>query len=638
MTNGLLLLHVFPVDASMWEPQLAAIRGELAVVAPNFPGFGDAPLAGEVSTMDEAAEVAAAEVAAAGLDRVVVCGLSMGGYVAFAFRRKFRDRVAGLVLANTRAGADDEAGRERRRALAQRLRAEGNEFLVESPPPLLSSEAPAELWNHVKSIIATQSAEAIAAASLGMAERPDSTADLPVIDVPTLVITSSANTLIPPDATSPMADAIPRAQFSSHVPVTDLPLVVLLSEDRSYEPNDRVAVGEDPDDVGAPSDLPVQSLLGVVGPDLAPVLGRERAERGDVGSGVGEDARRLGECLLELGDHPVELRADLGRGGLGEDRADQGGHHGLGRLGDVGLQVAHEVGATPLPRRSGKRCPNRMHQAQVIIGDHELHTGEASYHEVPEERRPARAVLGGEDVEAQDLPPPVAVDRRPHHRGHGADPTGLPAPDLERIEPHVRVRAAVEGPGPERLDLLVQVLGEGGNLRLGDALDAERLHQSVHPPSGDALHVALRHHLHEGPLRAPAGLHEPGGEVASGPELRHEQVHRSGPGVALARAVPVAAVHSIGAPLAVRCAAHRVCLGGHEGLDERPEHLPQQIDVGFLEVLAEPHERVHSWFDHRVPPLRVPWSVLVEDEAVVSYFKDPQAVRTPRAWTLSGAG
>ena len=213
MTNGLLLLHAFPVDASMWKPQLAAIRGELAVVAPNFPGFGDAPLAGEVSTMDEAAEVAAAEVAAAGLDRVVVCGLSMGGYVAFAFWRKFRDRVAGLVLANTRAGADDEAGRERRRALAQRLRAEGNEFLVESPPPLLSSEAPAELWNHIKSIIATQSAEAIAAASLGMAERPDSTADLPGIDVPTLVITSSADTLIPPDATSPMADAIPRGDL-----------------------------------------------------------------------------------------------------------------------------------------------------------------------------------------------------------------------------------------------------------------------------------------------------------------------------------------------------------------------------------------------------------------------------------------
>jgi 3-oxoadipate enol-lactonase len=213
MPTGLLLLHGFPLDASMWAPQLAAFRGEAPVVASSFPGFGDAPLSGEVSTMDEGAERAAADVEAAGLDRVVVCGISMGGYVAFAFWRKFRDRVAGLVLANTRAGADDEAGRERRRALAERVRSEGTGFLVESPPPLLSADAPAELWSQVKSIIAAQSPDAIAAASLGMAERPDSTNDLSGIDVPTLVVTASADTLIPPEATSPMADQIPGAQL-----------------------------------------------------------------------------------------------------------------------------------------------------------------------------------------------------------------------------------------------------------------------------------------------------------------------------------------------------------------------------------------------------------------------------------------
>ena len=213
MPTGLLLLHGFPLDASMWSPQLAALRGEVAVVAPNFPGFGDTPLSGEVSTMDEGAERAMADVEAAGLDRVVVCGVSMGGYVAFAFWRKFRDRVAGLVLANTRPGADDEAGRERRRALAERVRSEGVGFLVDSPPPLLSADAPAELWSQVKSIIAAQSPDAIAAASLGMAERSDSTNDLPGIDVPTLVVTASADTLIPPEATSPMADQIPGAQL-----------------------------------------------------------------------------------------------------------------------------------------------------------------------------------------------------------------------------------------------------------------------------------------------------------------------------------------------------------------------------------------------------------------------------------------
>lgn len=213
MTDGLLLLHAFPLDASMWEPQVAALRGDVAVVAPNFPGFGGAPLSGPVLSMDQAAEEAEAAVADAGIDRVVVCGLSMGGYVAFAFWRRHPERVAGLVLANTKSGADDEAGKERRRALAQRLRTEGNAFLVDAPPPLLSSDAPAELWERVKRVIAEQPAEAIAAASLGMAERPDSTGDLADIDVPTLVITSTGDTLIPPEATSPMADQIPGAHL-----------------------------------------------------------------------------------------------------------------------------------------------------------------------------------------------------------------------------------------------------------------------------------------------------------------------------------------------------------------------------------------------------------------------------------------
>jgi 3-oxoadipate enol-lactonase len=213
MPKGLLLLHAFPLDASMWTSQLSEFRGDVAVVAPNFPGFGGTALAGEVSRMDLAADRAAEELAAGGVDRVVVCGLSRGGYAAFAFWRKYPHKVAGLILANTRAGADDEAGRERRRALAARLRAEGNAFLVDSPPPLLSSDAPAELWAHVRSVIAAQPAEALAAASLGMAERPDSTPDLATIDVPTLVITSTGDTLIPAEATSPMAEQIPGAQL-----------------------------------------------------------------------------------------------------------------------------------------------------------------------------------------------------------------------------------------------------------------------------------------------------------------------------------------------------------------------------------------------------------------------------------------
>ncbi len=215
MTDGLLLVHGHPLDGSMWEAQVSSLRDRVSVVAPDMPGFGGTPGTGDVMTMADGARRCLEALDEAGVDRAVVCGISMGGYIALELWRSSRDRVAGFVFANTRAGADDEAGKERRRALAWRLRAEGNGFLVEQPPPLLSAGAPEVLWDRVKGIIAAQPAEAIAAAALGMAERVDSTPDLPGIDVPTLVVTSTGDTLIPSEATTPMAEAIPGAQLEA---------------------------------------------------------------------------------------------------------------------------------------------------------------------------------------------------------------------------------------------------------------------------------------------------------------------------------------------------------------------------------------------------------------------------------------
>lgn len=215
MALGLLLLHAFPLDASMWEGQVAALSSTLPVVAVNLPGFGDTPLAEPKGWMDHSAGVADAALAAAGVDRVIVCGLSMGGYVALAYARRYRSKVAGVILANTRADADDEAARERRAGLAARLRAEGNGFLADSPPPLLTDDAPAALVDHVKAIIRKQPAEAIARAALGMADRVDSTPDLAGISVPTLVITASRDTLISPSLSEAIAAAVPGAQLET---------------------------------------------------------------------------------------------------------------------------------------------------------------------------------------------------------------------------------------------------------------------------------------------------------------------------------------------------------------------------------------------------------------------------------------
>lgn len=214
MTDGLLLVHAFPLDGRMWDPQVSAFDSGLPVAAPHLPGFGGSLSAGEVMTMAAAAERCLHELDHAGIDRAVVCGLSMGGYVTLELWRRAPERFAGIVLANTRATADPQESAAGRRALAERLRAEGSGFLVESPPPLLSEGATPELRELVRRMISQQPAESIAAASLGMAERPDSTADLVGIHVPALVITSDQDRLIPQEASSPMASQIPDAELA----------------------------------------------------------------------------------------------------------------------------------------------------------------------------------------------------------------------------------------------------------------------------------------------------------------------------------------------------------------------------------------------------------------------------------------
>ncbi|MGH2682465.1 MAG: alpha/beta fold hydrolase [Actinomycetota bacterium] len=210
----LLLAHAWPLDASMWDEQVAALKGEVEVLAPSFPGFGGTPPAGETVTMEAMANSLVAELDRAGAARAVVCGLSIGGYVTFALWRLHRERIAGLVLADTRAEADDQAGKDRRRTVAETVKARGSEWMAENPPPLLSDGTDPALWGRVKEIIRRQPAHAIAAAALGMAERTDSRPILSEIDVPTAVIVGSADALTTPEMSQTIADGIPRAELT----------------------------------------------------------------------------------------------------------------------------------------------------------------------------------------------------------------------------------------------------------------------------------------------------------------------------------------------------------------------------------------------------------------------------------------
>jgi 3-oxoadipate enol-lactonase len=214
MTDGLLLIHAFPLDSRMWDDQVAAFRDRVPTVAVNLPGFGGTELAGDVMTMESAAGRCAEELDRAGIDRAVICGLSLGGYVAFEMWRSHRERMAGLVLANTRAEADGDEAKKRRREVAETVLRDGTTAILDAMRALVSLEASDDLWERVASIVASQPPEAVAAGSLGMAERPDSRPDLPGIAVPALVITSSGDELIAPEVSKPMAEAIPGAELA----------------------------------------------------------------------------------------------------------------------------------------------------------------------------------------------------------------------------------------------------------------------------------------------------------------------------------------------------------------------------------------------------------------------------------------
>jgi pimeloyl-ACP methyl ester carboxylesterase len=118
------LLHAFPLNRMMWEPQIAALFGECRCIVPDLRGFGDSPKSGPYS-MDVFADDVIALLDALQIERAVVGGLSMGGYVALNIVRRYRQRVRALLLADTRASADTPEARQKRDDLIAVARSEG---------------------------------------------------------------------------------------------------------------------------------------------------------------------------------------------------------------------------------------------------------------------------------------------------------------------------------------------------------------------------------------------------------------------------------------------------------------------------------------------------------------------------------
>lgn len=211
----LLFVHGFPLDRTMWIPQLAGLAKIRTCVAVDLRGHGlsevDSP---SDYSMDRFADDIARTMDAMGTDKADLCGLSMGGYVVFAFWRRHRDRVRSLIFCDTKAEADSEEAKEARVKTAELVASDGMSALHAQLAEKMFGSAPSDdVRAKVERIFLNSAPEVAAADALAMRDRPDSTGDLAGIDVPVLWIHGEEDKLMPVDGARATAGKIPGARF-----------------------------------------------------------------------------------------------------------------------------------------------------------------------------------------------------------------------------------------------------------------------------------------------------------------------------------------------------------------------------------------------------------------------------------------
>ncbi len=232
--RAILFVHGFPLDRTLWRHLIATLSGWQRI-APDLRGMGLSDAPDDGYTMTDYADDLAALLDALRIEQAVVCGLSMGGYVGFEMFRRHRDRVAALILVNTRAEPDDETANRGRDNMIALVEQDGAGTLADVMIPKLlgpsSMAAMPRVIEHLRTMITASPGRGLIGALTAMRGRQDSTPLLPTIDVPTLVVAGRDDQLIPTSTTQSIANAIPGAQFTlipeaGHVAPLEQPVAV----------------------------------------------------------------------------------------------------------------------------------------------------------------------------------------------------------------------------------------------------------------------------------------------------------------------------------------------------------------------------------------------------------------------------
>lgn len=212
----LLFVHAFPLNRTMWAPQVSALVERCRCIAADLRGFGESSVRPPYS-MEQYADDLAHLLDQLRVEKVILCGLSMGGYASFAFWRRHRDRVRALVLADTRATADNEEGIGKRRHLIEVARSQGAigvaNLQIASLVGKTTREKQPDTYDGVHRMMAVAPVDGIVGATEAMMIRPDSTATLATIDVPTLIVVGDEDVITQPKDARYMHERIPGSRL-----------------------------------------------------------------------------------------------------------------------------------------------------------------------------------------------------------------------------------------------------------------------------------------------------------------------------------------------------------------------------------------------------------------------------------------
>lgn len=218
MFAPILFLHGFPFNGSLWKPQIEFFQDKRIVLAPDLRGHGQGPKGNAPWMIQDYVDDLHELLTKAKIDSVVLCGLSMGGYVALEFINRYPDMVQSLILAGTRADADTNEIKDQRYQALEKIRKEGLEvFASDFSKKVLAdvkSEEKQKLQDEIRGMILSNSPDDVAMVIGAIASRKDSTAMLRAIQCPTLVVVGAEDKVTSWGVNHSMARRILNCQFS----------------------------------------------------------------------------------------------------------------------------------------------------------------------------------------------------------------------------------------------------------------------------------------------------------------------------------------------------------------------------------------------------------------------------------------